>query len=49
LLRAGSLAKQEAALRKFFDEAAFFEFGEHLEEGAAAGPPDLEGTGEVFE
>jgi hypothetical protein len=49
LLRAGSLVEKEAAVGKFFDEAAFFEFGEHLEEGAAAGPPDLEGAGEVFD
>jgi len=26
-LRAGSLAKKEAAVGKFFDEAAFFELG----------------------
>jgi hypothetical protein len=48
-LRAGSLAKKEAAVGKFFDEAALFELGEHLEEGAAAGLPDLEGAGKVFE
>lgn len=49
LLRAGSLAKEEAAVGKFFDEAAFFELCKHLEEGAAAGFPDLKGAGEVFE
>jgi hypothetical protein len=49
LLRAGSLAKKESAVGKFFDKAAFFELGEHLEEGAAAGLPDLEGAGKVFE
>jgi len=49
LLRAGSLAKEEAAVGKFLDEAAFFELGEHLEEGAAAGATDLEGAGKVFQ
>jgi hypothetical protein len=49
LLGAGSLVKKEAAVGKFFDEAAFFELGEHLEKGAAAGSPDLEGAGEVFQ
>jgi hypothetical protein len=49
LLRAGSLAEEEAAVGKFFDEAALFELGKHLKEGAAAGFPDLEGAGEVFE
>ena len=34
---------------KFFDEAAFFELGEHLEEGAAVGAADLEGAREVFQ
>ena len=41
--------KKEAAMGKFFDEAALFELGEHLEEGAAAGSADLEGAGEVFQ
>jgi hypothetical protein len=49
LLRAGSLAEKEASVGKFFDEAALFELGKHLEEGAAAGPPDLEGAREVFQ
>jgi hypothetical protein len=49
LLRAGSLAKQEAAVGEFFNEAALFELGEHLEEGAAAGFLHLEGAGEVFQ
>jgi hypothetical protein len=49
LLRAGSLAKKEAAVGRFFDEAALFELGEHLEEGTAAGPPDLEGAGEILQ
>jgi len=49
LLRAGSLAKEKATMGKFFDEAAFFELGEHLEEGTAAGAADLEGAGEVFQ
>ena len=49
LLRAGSLAKKEAAVGKFFDEATLFELGEHLKEGAAAGAPDLEGAGEIFQ
>ena len=47
-MRAGSLAKKEAAVGKFFDEAAFFQLGKHLEEGAAAGAPDLKGAGEIF-
>ena len=34
---------------KFFDEAAFFELGEHLEKGAAAGAADLEGAGDVHQ
>ena len=49
LLRAGSLVKKEAAVGKLFDEAALFELGEHLEEGAAAGSADLKGAGEVFQ
>lgn len=48
-LKAGDLAKDEAVVGKLFDEAAFFEFGEHLEEGAACGFPDLEGAGKVVE
>lgn len=48
-MRAGSLPKKEAAVGKFFDQAALFELGEHLEEGAAAGSPDLEGAREVFQ
>jgi len=43
------LAEEEAAVGKFFNEAAFFQLGEDLEEGAAAGFPDLEGAGEIFE
>jgi hypothetical protein len=49
LLRAGRLAKEEAAVGNFLDEAAFFELGKHLEEGAAAGAANLEGAGEVFQ
>ena len=49
LLRAGSLVKKEAAMGKFFDEAALFELGEHLEESAAAGSTDLERAGEVLQ
>ena len=49
LLRSGSLAKKEAALGKFFDEAALFELGEHLKERAAAGSADLERAGEIFQ
>jgi hypothetical protein len=49
LLGAGSLAEEESVVGKLFDEAAFFEFGEHLEEGAAAGAANLEGAGEIFE
>jgi len=49
LLRAGSLAKEEASVGKFFYETALFELGKHLKEGAAAGFPDLKGAGEVFE
>jgi hypothetical protein len=49
LLGAGSLAKKEAAVGKFLDETTFFQLGQHLEEGAAAGFADLEGAGEVFE
>jgi len=49
LLRAGSLSKKEAPVGKFFDEAALFELGKHLEEGAAAGLPDLKRAREVFE
>jgi|SRR5260221_2205325 len=49
LLRAGSLAKKEATLRKFFYEAALFQFGQHLEECAATGAAHLEGAGEVFQ
>jgi len=48
-LRAGSLAKQEAAVGKFFDETEFLELGEHLEEGAAGGAADLQGAGKVFQ
>jgi len=49
LLRAGSLVKKEAAVGKFFDEAALFELGEHLQEGATTGSADLERAGEVFQ
>jgi hypothetical protein len=49
LRRAGRLMEKKAAVGKFFDEATLFEFGEHLEEGAAAGFLDLEGAGEVFD
>ena len=48
LLRAGSLAKKESAVGKFFDEATLFELGEHLKQGAAAGALDLKGAGEIF-
>ena len=48
-MRTGSLPEQEAAVGKLFDEAAFFQFGEHLKEGAAAGAANLEGAGEVFQ
>src|SRR5215470_17469223 len=48
-LRARSLIEDEAIVGELFDEAAFFEFGEHLEQGAAGGFLDLERTGEVFE
>lgn len=44
LLRAESLTKEEAAVGKFFDQAALFELGEHLEQGATAGFFDLEGA-----
>ncbi len=49
MLRAGSLAKEEASVGKFLHQAAFFQLGKHLEEGAAAGSADLESTGEVFQ
>jgi hypothetical protein len=49
LLGSGSLAKKEPAVGKLFDETAFFEFGEHLEEGAAVRAANLEGSGEIFE
>ena len=49
LLWAGRLAKKEAAVGELFDEASFFQLGEHLKEGAAAGFADLEGAREVFE
>ena len=42
LLWAGRLAKKEAAVGKLFDEASFFQLGEHLKEGAAAGFADLD-------
>jgi hypothetical protein len=48
-LRTRGLAKDEAIVGELFDEAAFFEFGEHLEQGMAGGFLDLEGTGEVFQ
>ena len=48
-MRAGSLAEQEASVGKFFDQAAFFELGEHLKQGAAAGARDLERAREVFQ
>ena len=34
---------------KLFDEAPFFEFFEHLEEGPAVILPEAEGVGEVVE
>ena len=43
------MAKKEAAVGRFFDEAALLQLGEHLEEGAAAGLPDLKRAREVFE
>ncbi|HKE08165.1 MAG TPA: hypothetical protein VKB48_10060 [Candidatus Acidoferrum sp.] len=49
LLGAGGFGEQEAVVGKLLDEAAFLEFGKHLEEGAADGFLDLEGTGKVFE
>jgi len=48
-LRTGSLPEQKAAVGKLFDEAAFLQLGEHLEEGSAVRAADLEGAGEVFE
>jgi hypothetical protein len=33
---------------KLLDEAAFSQFGKHLEEDAAGGLFDLEGAGEIF-
>ncbi|HXJ15040.1 MAG TPA: hypothetical protein VNH19_22430, partial [Candidatus Limnocylindrales bacterium] len=49
LWRAGTLAEEEAAVGKLFDEAALFQFGQHLQKSAAAGAADLEGAGEVFQ
>jgi hypothetical protein len=49
LWRAGTLAEEETAVGKLFDEAALFQFGQHLEEGAAAGAANLEGAGEVLQ
>jgi hypothetical protein len=48
-LWAGRLVEEEAAVGKFFDEAAFLELGEHLQEGAATGAAALERAGEVFQ
>jgi hypothetical protein len=48
LLGAGEFGEQEAFVGKLLDEAAFLEFGKHLEEGAAGGFFDQEGTGKVF-
>ena len=49
LLLTRILAEEEAAVGKFFNESAFFQLGEHLKEGAAAGFLDLERAGEVFD
>ena len=43
------MPQKEAAVGKLFDEAAFLEFEEHLEEGAAIGFADVKAAGEVLE
>jgi len=42
-------AKKEAAVRKFLDEAARLELGEHLEEGTAVTFFHMEGAGKVLD
>jgi hypothetical protein len=41
----GRLPEEEAAVRKLLDEAAFFKFFEHLEEGATVVLLEVEGAG----
>ncbi len=48
VLRAGGFAEQEAIVGKFFNQAASFELGEHLEERVAGGFFDLERAGDVL-
>src|SRR5262249_41759950 len=48
-LRGRGLIQDKAIVGELFEEAAFFEFGGHLEQGVAGGFLDLERTGEVFE
>jgi hypothetical protein len=43
--RLGRLPEEEAAVRKLLDEAAFFKFFEHLEEGATVVLLEVEGAG----
>jgi hypothetical protein len=47
--RLGRVAKEEATLGELLDEAAFFDFFEHLEEGAAVVLLEVEGAREVVE
>ena len=47
--RLTGLAKQEAAVGDFFDEAALFQFFQHAEKGAAVVFLEAEATGKVFQ
>ena len=47
--RARGFGEEEAAVGKLLNQAAFFQFGEHLEKGATGRFFDLQGAREVVE